>query len=54
MYNVMCIAVPTAMKLLGKVAKILVPSMMPNEVGTVTPDVASAVENVKEPGEVHC
>jgi large subunit ribosomal protein L1 len=45
-----CIAVPAAMKLLGKVAKILGPKgMMPNaKLGTVTPDVASAVENVKK------
>ncbi|MDA9832676.1 50S ribosomal protein L1 [Gammaproteobacteria bacterium] len=45
-----CIAVPAAMKLLGKVAKILGPKgMMPNaKLGTVTPDVASAVSNVKK------
>lgn len=45
-----CIAVPSAMKVLGKIAKILGPKgMMPNaKLGTVTPDVASAVSNVKK------
>tara|TARA_Y200000002_G_scaffold179008_1_gene147604 strand:- start:1889 stop:2581 length:693 start_codon:yes stop_codon:yes gene_type:complete len=45
-----CIAEPSVMKLLGKIAKILGPKgMMPNaKLGTVTPDLDKAVNNVKK------
>lgn len=45
-----CIAVPAAMKMLGKIAKILGPKgMMPNaKLGSVTNDITQAVDNVKK------
>lgn len=44
-----CIATPDMMALVGKVAKVLGPKgLMPNpKLGTVTPDVATAVKNAK-------
>jgi large subunit ribosomal protein L1 len=44
-----CIATPDMMGMVGKVAKILGPKgLMPNpKLGTVTPDVATAVKNAK-------
>jgi large subunit ribosomal protein L1 len=60
-----CIATPDMMPLVGRLGKVLGPrGMMPNpKVGTVTPDVAGAVENAKKgqvrfrvdkAGIIHC
>ena len=61
----MCIATPATMRVVGKLGQILGPrGLMPNpKVGTVTPDVATAVKNAKagqvqfridKAGIIHC